>query len=72
MPREAQKVTGNLSLATFKRLQDEHNAMVDYMRSLRPLASNTEGLVHTAVGTRREGGSSLNQSSSANTDAVWG
>ena len=45
-----------MSLSTFRKLQDEHNAMVDYVRSLRPLGSNTEGLVHTALGVRREGG----------------
>lgn len=40
-------------MENFRKLVREFNTLRDYVRSLRPLPSNTESLEHTALGTRR-------------------
>lgn len=63
-----ERVPENVSMANMLRLIREHNKSVAYQRSLTPLGSNTETLVHTALGVRRGSNAAP---VTTNSDNVW-
>ena len=72
MPIAPRKVGETPTLRNLQELQQQFNVMVEYQKSLRPIASDDQQLNHTALGTFRGGGTSTAPTTTTQQAPRWG